>query len=115
MNGHHLDSWPQPSGWRWRCECGVKGRGKTKDDTLVDHLAHLEAEQSRTAVTATDAKWRAQVRLPTGAVGELVYVPVADRRTGTSKGRRARVRLSSGRFVSVDVGDLALVEPAGAR
>jgi len=115
MTGHRRESWPVPSGWRWSCQCGVKGRGLTRDDTVGDHLAHLKAEQSRTAVTASDAKRRALVRLPSRAVGELVYVPVADRRTGTSKGARARVRLSSGRFLSVDVGDLALVEPAGAR
>jgi len=87
----------------------------TRDDCLVGHLAHLDDETVRARPTAADAKRRALVRLPSRAVGELVYMPVDDRRTGTSKGTRARVRLSSGRFLSVDVGDLALVEPAGAR
>ena len=114
MNGHHLDSWPQPSGWRWRCECGVKGRGKTKDDTLVDHLAHLEAEATRTTVHPQDAADRRLVRLPDGRTGRLVYV------RGHSKprksGAKARVLLPGGSYANVDPQLLTLLdETAGAR
>jgi len=114
MTGHRMDTWPQPSGWRWACECGVKGRAHDKTEAVADHVAHLEAEATRTAVLPQDAADRRLVKLPDGRTGRLVYVRGNAR--PRKSGAKARVQLAGGSYASVDPADLTLLdEPAGAR
>lgn len=59
-------------------------------------------------ITPSDAKARRAVRLPDGRVATLFSLPAA----GWKQGTRARVRLTSGTFLSVDPASLTLIEAA---
>ena len=61
-----------------------------------------------TAPTVADAARRAVVRIPDGRTARLHSVPGPNRTT--SLGRKARVELPSGAFISINHDDLEVIE-----